>query len=153
MEKLGFGLKHILSIMGITALFMFITVLLFQVDAIPGLWIGIITCFLYYLLLHYQSKKCASMTPAQIENYLKKGALSRFCLIFTGILLVIRGSSASMIAFVAGFLIPFRMVILFNVLAYLVKELDQAHRDKTPRFSTYISHPLLHSQYYRWKLD
>ena len=88
------------------------------------------------------------MTPKQIDLYIKKGALSRFCLVLVGILAVLRDPGASIIGFTAGFLVPFRLLICYNVLVFLFREFAAPQFHDLHRNDTCIKHPLLHRYHY-----
>ena len=125
MENLGFGLKHTLIIMGTASLSLCgLALILDQTVAMRGLLAGIVTGLLYQLLLHRQMKKCATMPLRKMEAYLNQGAISRFCLVLSAVilLLALREPGPSMIGFAAGLIIPFRVLIFCNVLAFLWKE-------------------------------
>jgi hypothetical protein len=139
MKELGFSLKSTLSVMGTAGLFMCAVVLLsHRADTLPGLLIGIAASCLYYLVLHYQIKRNAVMAPAQVEAYMKEGAFSRFCLLLVSIALILRDPGPNIVAFLAGTILPFRLILFLNRFFLLQKESKKLHHH-----STRLTHPLL----------
>ncbi|KYZ75397.1 hypothetical protein AXX12_14715 [Anaerosporomusa subterranea] len=122
MNELGFGLKRTLSVMVSAGLFMCTVVLLsHRADILPGLLIGIAASCLYYLLLYYQIKKDA-FRPVQADACMNEDAFSRFYLLLVGIVLVVRDPGPNLIAFLAGIILPFRLILSLSRFFLLQKQ-------------------------------
>lgn len=143
MDEYGFGLRRSLSIMGICCLIMFLSCFLILPAALPGLLSGCITGIVYYLLLHYQLKRSSTMSARESQAYLRKGSLTRFCLVAIGIVFIFRAPGAIISGFLIGTFLPFRLVIFLNGLCLLQKEMTDSHTTST----TGIVHPLLHGRH------
>lgn len=149
MEDLGISSKQglaIISIFGIAACAT--TVLCDLTDALPGLLIGLTTSGLYFCLLQYQCKKAAVMPKQEAEAYIKKSGLSRFSLVAFSILLVYDDPLNSLIGFLVGAFVPFRIIVFCGGCRLLRKELREMH--PYPADTTAIRHPLLHNRHYYW---
>lgn len=144
MDEYGFGLRRSLSIMGICSLLMVLSCLLIQPAALPGLLSGCFTGIVYYLLLHYQLKRSSSMSARESQTYLRKGSLTRFCLVAIGIVFIFRAPGATVSGFLIGTFLPFRLVIFLNGLSLLQKEMTGDSRSSD---TTGIVHPLLHGRH------
>lgn len=148
MEDLGVSIKQGLAVIGIFGIAACaITVLFGLTDALFGLLIGLITSGLYFCLLQYQLKKAAAMPKEEAQVYIKKSGMSRFGLIAFSILLVYHDPSNSLIAFIAGAFVPFRIIVFCSGCRLLRKELSE--RQQQPD-TTAIKHPLLHNRHYYW---
>ncbi len=157
MQDLGFSAKRILSILSLTGVTLWSIVLLMnRSDLLPDLLIGLITNYAYCLLLHVQYTRSKNLPPQQAVSYVKKSWISRCCLILVGTSLVFHDPGAGMIAFLAGALLPYRVVLLFQSIKLLQKELQEAARSASGYYGNYqygtsIQHPLLHSRALAWK--
>lgn len=112
--------------------------------ALPSLIIGITTSILYQLMIQRQLRKSSHLRLAKLSAYVQQCSLSRFCLIISAAILVILLPNSSIIAFLLGALIPFRLCLFCDVIASLITQ--QQKPGIVPTFTTSITHPLLRSR-------